>query len=53
MLEFCCECGARFTGETDRDVMLAAVAHARDEHDAADRPAQTAVRVLDGIAQAA
>jgi Protein of unknown function (DUF1059) len=53
MLEYCCECGALFTGKTDREVMLAAVAHVCEEHDAAGRPAQTAVQVLDRIVEAA
>jgi hypothetical protein len=53
MLEFCCECGALFTGETDREVLFTAVAHVCEEHDTADAPAQTAVQVLDSIVEAA
>ena len=53
MLEFACECGTVFTAETDREIMVEALDHAREEHDLADAPAQTAVRVLDNIVVAA
>jgi predicted small metal-binding protein len=52
MLQFCCECGAVFSGDTDREIMVAAVEHACQEHDTADTPAQTAVQVLDNIVEA-
>jgi predicted small metal-binding protein len=53
MLQYCCECGAVFTGDSDREIMLEAVDHACQEHDSTDTPAQAAVLVLDGIVEAA
>jgi predicted small metal-binding protein len=53
MLQFCCDCGAVFMAETDREIMVEAVDHACQEHDMADAPAQTAVQVLDNIVEAA
>jgi predicted small metal-binding protein len=53
MLQFCCDCGTIFTGDSDREIMLEAVDHSCQEHDSADSPAQTAVRVLDSIVEAA
>jgi predicted small metal-binding protein len=53
MLQFSCHCGTLFTGQSDRDIMVEAVKHARQEHGAADAPAQTAVHVLDSIVEAA
>jgi predicted small metal-binding protein len=52
MLQFSCDCGTVFTGQTDRELILEVVGHAGQEHDMADAPAQTAVRVLDNIVEA-
>ena len=53
MLQFSCECGAVFTAETDREIMIQAVEHAAKEHETGETPAQTAVQVLDNIVEAA
>jgi predicted small metal-binding protein len=54
MLQFSCEaCGAIFTGETDREILVTAVEHAGHEHGMTEAPAQAAVEVLDGIVEAA
>ena len=52
MLQFSCDCGTVFTGQTDSELILEVVGHAGREHDLADAPAQTAVRVLDSLVEA-
>ena len=49
MLEYACPCGQVFTGEAERDVLVAAVDHAVEEHGMAEARAQAAVQVLDGL----
>jgi predicted small metal-binding protein len=54
VLQFSCEsCGAVFTAETDREILVAAVDHASHEHGMAESPAQAAVLALDNIVEAA
>ena len=54
MLKLACDsCDAVFTAETDREILVAAVDHAREQHDMGESPAQAAVHALDNIVEAA